>query len=188
MNVLNKAALVGLAVVSTAVTAWFLLEDDEGPVQPVSGGSESELSAPATAPGTARPTPAISSSPVREIPVGTRHADALTEDNPIAAHTPRPEREPRSKAFHRAALANPENPKRWLEYAGAVDLDGRHDLALAALKRALGTSDNFEGIEEVRLIVKDYEEAVRMGRAPEIPIRILDGKGGVKRSRQRRFR
>lgn len=70
-----------------------------------------------------------------------------------------------SDLAHRQALANPRNPERWIEYAKALDSEGKPDLAVAALRRALHLGVNFEGRREVERLVREYDDFLKRGEA-----------------------
>lgn len=74
---------------------------------------------------------------------------------------PSPKEKPRSpvvERLRREALEDPKNPLRWIELAKAYDQAGEHELALAALKRALALGVPFDGRDEVLRLVTEYEE------------------------------
>lgn len=85
----------------------------------------------------------------------------LADARPTFPEVPRPAlpiTPSKSDLAHRKALAEPNNPQNWIDYAKALDEEGRYDLALAALKRALHLGVEFEGRKEVERLVRGYEE------------------------------
>lgn len=85
----------------------------------------------------------------------------LADARPTFPEVPRPAlpiTPSKSDLAHRKALAEPNNPQNWIDYAKALDEEGKYDLALAALKRALHLGVDFEGRKEVERFVRGYEE------------------------------
>ncbi len=96
---------------------------------------------------------------------GTPSVEAPDAAAPPAA-PPAPLAKPSaSDLAHRQALADPRNPERWIEYAKALDSEGKPDLAVAALRRALHLGVNFEGRREVERLVREYDDVLKRGEA-----------------------
>lgn len=177
MNVSRKAFGIGLAAIVLLAILWIVFNDEKAPDFPAIPAPEDMVAEERES----DPVPARKE--LRPVPV-----EPATEARPQSPPDPAAPREPLSSELGRAARSDPTNPKRWVEFARAADMEGRYDIAVAALKRSLHVGGDFEGRDLVETLVEDYEEAVRMGRAPSIPMRILDGKGDNRRSRHRTSR
>ncbi len=156
MKARGKVVIAGAVVVALAAGGWVLRSqgptagDDgagpEGDTQVLRGSPPNRLlSQQAEGPGEAQPATEVPVEAPRPSQDGASPAQASAA--PSA-----------SEQAHRAALAQPRNPERWLDYARALDAEGKHDLALAALRRALHLGVDFEGRREVMRLVREYEE------------------------------
>lgn len=161
-----KAAVAGaIAVVAVAGVAYLAGSRDSETAGPVSRGQEPAPSRsgamtarPANVPGNADP----SAGPRLEPGPATTPGESPDAKAAPPAAPPTPLAKPSaSDVAHRAALSDPRNPERWVDYAKALDSDGKPDLAVAALRRALHLGVDFEGRREVMRLVREYEDYLR---------------------------
>ncbi len=159
-------AAVAVAIGVVAVAGWAYFAGSREPETPGPGPRGQEPAPPGAGAVTARPGTAESrgvslskAEPRQEEP---RPATS-TAVSPDAAEAPPATPPPplatpsASDRAHREALSDPRNPERWVEYAKALDSEGKSDLAVAALRRALHLGVDFEGRREVLRLVREYE-------------------------------
>ncbi len=165
----KAAVAVAIGVVAVAGVAYLAGSPESSTDEPVSPGQEP--APPGSGTMTTRPGPGgrsvLSGGGPREEPGPA--ATAAPREFPDAEVTPPTAPPPplpkpsASELAHRQALADPRNPERWVEYAKALDREGKADLAVAALRRALHLGVDFEGRREVLRLVREYESY--LGRA-----------------------
>lgn len=170
----RAALIVGVAAISALVVGFFWLNDDKAPDFPA---IPKPVDPPQEAEEPAGSRHFKGRSAVRPAPEPTQTATAAPESAPSPAAPTRAvrPRQPHDELLE-ATRAEPDNPTRWVDFAKAADRADRHDLALAGLKRALRVGGDFEGRAAVERVVLDHEEAVRLGRAPTVPMSVLDDK------------
>lgn len=162
---MSRSWFLVLGVGLLAVVAVLVLRGPTVPDIHVAKRPEQGLSDRVQTPGegptrTGPPTGMVSQAEPRHGPAAGPGAgpDALADNAPPPPPLPTPSP---SEVAHRQALADPRNPERWVEYAKALDAEGKSDLAIAALRRALHLGVDFEGRREVLRLVREYEEYLR---------------------------
>jgi len=161
-----KKFLAATIIVAIGLAGYFVVSWNEPP----SGTQGTRPAAGTEGPGPSGPASSVVPSDHRThersagtaSPAGSRASDAGPAAVQAAA-SPRPPLPQPSETdrLHREALSHPSDPERWVSLAKAYDAEGRSDLALAALKRALHLGVDFEGRREVQRLVREYEDYLR---------------------------
>lgn len=157
----KAATAVAIGVVAVAGWAYFAGSRESETPGPAPRGEEPAPAGAVTAhPGTGSGSVLPSGGPRKAPGPAATEAPAASPDAAEArpAAPPPPLATPSaSDRAHREALSDPRNPERWVEYAKALDSEGKSDLAVAALRRALHLGVDFEGRREVLRLVREYE-------------------------------
>lgn len=168
-----------LAIIAALALAWWMV--DEEPVQNDPLLIMERLNQPRPAPRVVvddvladSNTPSEDSDqPAVKLPA--THKSQEGADDPKVHNDPEVHKLSRyCRSLLTAVRAEPNNPRRLIDFAYAVDLEGHPDLALDALRKALEISTDFEGRELAQHLVEEYDEAVRHKKAKPIPRGLLD--------------